>query len=399
MAKAHGAQVIVTAGSDEKCAVCLVLGADRAINYKAEDFSAAIPENSVNVVLDMVGGDYTPRNLDLLRLDPQPWGRDGAVLRGLSVLDEAAWAEARWIADFTQKEPTQGAPPSVSTEVAFVYDDEALYVGARMAGSDAFALSAPMTRKDDMAGGSDRLIVSLDTYHDGRTAYSFAVTAAGVRIDWYHPSDHESNHDHTFEPIWTARTGREGNGWTAEMRIPFSQLRFSGAPEQVWGVNVHRTIPGLDEEQYWVVVPRDEVGWASRFGELVGIRDIGSTRRMELVPYVASEVTRTSDALIEADDPFTEITDGTVRAGLDFKMGLGPNLTLTATVNPDFGQVEADPAEVNLSAFETIFPERRPFFTEGQQNLQGNGPPYYYSRRIGAAPAEGHQQAADRATA
>ncbi len=301
-------------------------------------------------------------------------------------LDDAAWAEARWIGDFTQKEPTQGAPPSVSTEVAFIYDDEALYVGARMAGNDAYSLSAPMTRKDDMAGGSDRLIVSLDTYHDGRTAYSFAVTAAGVRIDWYHPGDHESNHDHTFEPIWTARTGREGSGWTAEMRIPFSQLRFSGAPEQVWGVNVHRTIPGLDEEQYWVVVPRDEVGWSSRFGELVGIRDIGSTRRMELVPYVASEVTRTSDALIEAGDPFTEITDGTVRAGLDFKMGLGPNLTLTATVNPDFGQVEADPAEVNLSAFETIFPERRPFFTEGQQNLQANGPPYYYSRRIGAAP-------------
>lgn len=300
-------------------------------------------------------------------------------------LDDPAWAAARWISDFIQKEPVQGAAPSHATEVAFVYDGEALYVGARMAGDPA-QISAGMTRKDDMASGTDRLIVSLDTYHDGRTAYSFAVTAAGVRIDWYHPTDQEGHHDHTFEPVWTARTDLNGEGWTAEMRIPFSQLRFSSAPEQVWGVNVNRTIPALDEEQYWVLVPRDEAGWASRFGELVGIRDIGASRRIELMPYVASEVTRTSVALLEADDPFAESTESTLRTGLDFKMGLGPNLTLNATVNPDFGQVEADPAEVNLSAFETFFQERRPFFTEGQQNLLGNGPPYYYSRRIGASP-------------
>ncbi|HUP20569.1 MAG TPA: DUF5916 domain-containing protein [Gemmatimonadota bacterium] len=301
-------------------------------------------------------------------------------------LDDPVWAQARWISDFVQKEPVQGAAPTVATEIAFVYDDEAVYIGARMAGEGTYEIADQMTRRDDMARGADRLIVSLDTYHDGRTAYSFAVTAAGVRIDWHTPTDHEGNHDMTFDAVWAARTEVTAEGWTAEMRIPFSQLRFSSADEQVWGVNVNRTIPALDEEQYWVLVPRDETGWASRFGELVGIRGVGASRRIELVPYVASEVTRTSDALIAAGDPFSEINDATVRTGLDFKMGLGPNLTLNATVNPDFGQVEADPAEVNLTAFETFFQERRPFFTEGQQNLQGNGPPYYYSRRIGAAP-------------
>ncbi len=301
-------------------------------------------------------------------------------------LDDAAWARAAWISDFVQKEPEQGAPPSAATEIAFVYTEDALYVGARMRAPATAEIADQLTRRDDMSTGTDRLIVSLDTFHDGRTAYSFAVTAAGVRIDWYHPTDHEGNHDHTFDPVWAAKTEVTGEGWTAEMRIPFSQLRFSAASRQVWGVNVNRTIPALDEEQYWVLVPRDETGWASRFGELTGIADIQPSRRIEVLPYLASETTMTSDALVNEEDPFVDGTEATLRAGVDFKMGLGPNLTLDATVNPDFGQVEADPAEVNLSAFETFFPERRPFFTEGQQMLQGNGPSFYYSRRIGAPP-------------
>ena len=324
-------------------------------------------------------------------------GGDGKRMRAVRVgrapspeidgrLDDGAWARAAWISDFVQKEPEQGAAPSVATEIAFVYDDEALYVGARMKAPEPGAIADQLTRRDAMGTGTDRLIVSLDTYHDGRTAYSFAVTAAGVRIDWYHPQDNEFHHDHTYDPVWEAETNVGTQEWTAEMRIPFSQLRFSAATRQVWGVNVNRTIPALDEEQYWVLVPRDETGWASRFGELVGIDEIHPSRRIEIVPYVASETTVTSDALVNEDDPFSDGTEATLRAGVDFQMGLGPNLTLDATVNPDFGQVEADPAEVNLSAFETFFPERRPFFTEGQQMLQGNGPPFYYSRRIGAPP-------------
>ncbi|MBW3660222.1 MAG: carbohydrate binding family 9 domain-containing protein [Gemmatimonadetes bacterium] len=302
------------------------------------------------------------------------------------VLDDTAWGQAVWVSDFVQKEPEQGAAPTAPTEIAFVYDDVALYIGARMTAPAPGRIADQMTRRDDMSTGTDRLIVSLDTYHDGRTAYSFAVTAAGVRIDWFHPTDREGDHDHTYDPVWEAKTAVGEQAWTAELRIPFSQLRFSGASDQVWGVNVHRTIPAIDEEQYWVLVPRDQTGWASRFGDLVGVRAIEPSRRIEILPYVASEATLTSDALVDEDDPFEDGSDATLRAGVDFKMGLGPNLTLDATINPDFGQVEADPAEVNLSAFETFFPERRPFFTEGQQMLQGNGPPFYYSRRIGAPP-------------
>ncbi len=300
-------------------------------------------------------------------------------------LDDAAWREARWVSDFTQKEPDQGRPATLRTEVALVYDDDALYIGARMASAGRHQIASQMTRRDE-PGNTERLIVSLDTYHDHRTAYSFALTAAGVRIDYFHPIDNEYERDFTFDAVWEAQTDVGEDGWTAEIRIPFSQLRFSKADEQVWGINLNRWIPAINEDDFWVVVPRETTAWSSRFGELVGIRGIRPSRRMEIVPYVASEARRTSDGLLDRDDPFHDATDVDARAGVDFKMGLGPNLTLDAALNPDFGQVEADPAEVNLTAFETVFEERRPFFTEGSQNLTGQGPTFYYSRRIGASP-------------
>ncbi|HUP00450.1 MAG TPA: DUF5916 domain-containing protein [Gemmatimonadota bacterium] len=302
-------------------------------------------------------------------------------------LDDAAWRSARWVSDFTQKEPDQGQPATLPTEVAFLFDEHALYVGARMHAQDRSQIGDLMTRRDDV-GNTERLIVSLDTYHDRRTAYSFAVTAAGVRVDYFHTLDTDEFHarDFTFDPVWTARTRVGDDGWTAEMRIPFSQLRFNAGEEQVWGVNVNRYVPALNEDDFWIVVPRDQTGWASRFGDLVGIRGIAPSRRVEVTPYVASSATLTSDALIDSDDPFREELEMGGRTGADFQMGLGPNLTLDAAINPDFGQVEADPAEVNLTAFETFFDERRPFFTKGQENFGGVGPAYYYSRRIGAPP-------------
>ncbi len=301
------------------------------------------------------------------------------------LLDDEAWSSARWLTHFAQKEPEQGAPASVRTEVAFLFDESALYVGGRLYGSGRAPIADLITRRDE-AGQAERLIVSLDTFHDRRTAYSFAVTAAGVRIDYYHPIDHEHERDYTFDPVWSARSRVEDDRWTVEMRIPFSQLRFNPDAELVWGVNINRYVPTLNEDDYWIVVPRDQTGWASRFGELVGVRDIPPSRRIEVIPYIASSARMKSDGLFDADDPFAEQVDRDVRAGVDFRMGLGPNLTLDATVNPDFGQVEADPAEVNLTAFETFFEERRPFFTEGQQNFMGNGHDFYYSRRIGAQP-------------
>ncbi len=295
-------------------------------------------------------------------------------------LDDAAWSAAPALTGLVQKLPAEGAPASEATEVRFAYDDDALYVGARMFSRDPAGIQAPVSRRDN-GEQAERLLVSLDTYLDRRTAYTFGVTASGVRLDWFHPSDSEGS-DASFEPVWMARTRRDSLGWTAEMRIPFSQLRFSRADVQTWGVNVTRRIPSTNEDQYWAMVPASATGWASRFGDLAGITGIRQTRRVEFTPYVASGADFTSSP--GEGNPFDDGSQASVRVGGDVKMGLGPNLTLGATINPDFGQVELDPAEVNLSAFETFFGERRPFFTEGSQLLSvGN---FFYSRRIGAPP-------------
>ena len=298
-------------------------------------------------------------------------------------LDDAAWAAAPVLADFVQKDPVQGAAPTDRTEVRFLYDDDALYVGARMHAADPASIQAPVTRRDE-GFQAEHLLVSLDTYLDRRTAYTFGVTASGVRLDWYHASDDEGAQDASFNPVWRAETRIDSAGWTAEMRIPFSQLRFNDLPAQVWGINLDRWIPSREEDDYWVLIPRGTQAWASRFGDLEGIRGVRPARRIELVPYVAAEGTRYGE--VDAANPLVERSSGTVRVGGDARIGLGSSLTLEATLNPDFGQVEADPAEVNLSAFETFFSERRPFFTEGQRYLVSPNGGYFYSRRIGAAP-------------
>jgi hypothetical protein len=301
------------------------------------------------------------------------------------LLDDEAWQGARWITDLIQKEPDQGQPARHQTEIAFLFDDDALYVGARMHSDSRDQINGIMTRRDE-PGNAERLIVSLDTYLDRRTAYTFAVTAAGVRLDYFHPFDNEFERDFTFDPVWEAESEIGDGGWTAEMRIPFSQLRFNSGDELIWGLNVNRYVPSTNEDSYLVLIPREETGWASRFADLTGLQSIPSSKRIEVTPYVASSATFTSEALFDQDDPFRDGRDMDARVGVDFKMGLGPNLTLDAAVNPDFGQVEADPAEVNLSAFETFFEERRPFFTAGQDNFSRYGNTLFYSRRVGASP-------------
>lgn len=309
-------------------------------------------------------------------------------------LDDRAWHDAPAVVDFVQAEPDEGAPPTDTMEVRFAYDDEALFVGARMASRNAGAIQAPMSRRDESVNQAEHIFVSLDTYLDRRTAYTFGVTAAGVRFDHFHASDNRSSRDRGFDPVWEARVTVDADGWTAEMRIPFQQLRFAARDEQVFGLNIYRAVPSRNEEVYWVLVRRTERVWASRFGELHGIAGIAPARRLELLPYAAA-----SSRLDGAADPRNPFAGGAqlhARGGLDAKVGLGSNITLEATVNPDFGQVEADPAEVNLTAFETFFSERRPFFLEGSRLLGaagggnpwegGGGAQYFYSRRIGARP-------------
>jgi hypothetical protein len=296
-------------------------------------------------------------------------------------LDEAVWQQASWVSDFTTREPVEGGRPAGTTEVAFLVDGSSLYVGARMRGAAPGDVRAQLARRD-REGDAEQLAVSLDTYHDRRTAYTFAVSAAGTRIDYYHPSDGENSRSYSFDPVWQAETRVDADGWTAEMRIPLSQLRFTASTDPVWGVNVVRRVPARNEVAYWRLVGRNTTGWSSRMGELAGLGALRPARRLELQPYVAAE-----GRIAQPDDPrdpFVDRRETGMRVGGDLKVGLGPSFTLDATINPDFGQVEADPAEVNLSQFETFFSERRPFFVEGTALLGSRG--LFYSRRIGAPP-------------
>jgi hypothetical protein len=329
---------------------------------------------------DTVAADTTGtgvRSVHARRINPHPPRIDGR-------LDDEVWKKADWVTGFRQSQPKEGEPARHESAVAIMYDDQAVYVGARLTSANPDNIVSTVSRRDQ-AGNSERIIVSLDTYNDNRTAYSFAVTATGTRVDYYHPSDSEGDRDYDWDPVWEAKTARTADGWSAEMRIPFTQLRFNGGEAQVWGANFNRWVPTDNEDSYWVLIPRDQNGWASRMGDLEGIEDIHPPRRVEFMPYAASEALVSDEP--DPDDPFNP--DGRIarwRLGGDFKLGLGPNFTLDGTINPDFGQVDADPAVVNLSAFEVFFPERRPFFTEGSQLLAGGGRGYFYSRRIGGPP-------------
>jgi hypothetical protein len=306
----------------------------------------------------------------------------GASIRLDGKLDEAAWLSATPITDFIQKEPVENAKPTDRLEVRFLYDDAALYVATKVITTARRTIQAPVSRRDNISQ-AEHIWVSLDSYRDRRTAYSFGVSASGVRADWYHPVDHETDIDMSFDPVWEAASDINGNGWTAEMRIPFSQLRFNASDVQTWGLNIDHWVPSTKEDVFWIPVPRTGTGWSSKMGTLNGIQGIKPSRRLEIMPYIATDATMNGER--DRDDPFDDGRNLGARIGGDVKMGLGPSLTLQATVNPDFGQVEADPAEVNLSAFETIFSEKRPFFTENNQLFSGVGQ-YFYSRRVGARP-------------
>lgn len=317
------------------------------------------------------------KTIQALRINPHAPRMDG-------VLDDVIWQKAEFSSGFLQKQPNEGTPALNTTELAVVYDEDNLYVGVRMTCTDPDNIISTVSRRDN-TGTSERILVSFDTYHDHRTAYTFGVTASGVRSDYYHPSDNEYDRDQNFNPVWEARVARTSDGWAAEMKIPFTQLRFARKDVQVWGMNVNRWVPTENEDSYWVLVAKEDTGWSSRMGEIHGINGIKPSKRIELLPYAVTDGRFQSE--VDPADPFNDSREFKSRMGGDFRMGVGPNLTLSGTVNPDFGQVEADPAEVNLSPFETIFDERRPFFTEDQQKLEGGGANYFYSRRVGRKPS------------
>lgn len=308
-------------------------------------------------------------------------------------VDDAAWAAATPVTNFTQRDPHEGQRGSQGTEVRFLFDGSALYVGARMYDSSgAGGVRSRLTRRDRMRA-SDYLEVILDTYHDHLGRAVFRVNPHGVREDELAQGGSEL--DGSWDPIWEAAAAVDSLGWTAEMRIPYSQLRFSGETSQTWGLQVIRYINRLNEYQFLSFWTKRETGGPARYGHLEGLVVRDRPGHLELLPYVVSRARYVRPAV--AANPFNDGSRYDARIGGDLKYLLTSNLTLDATFNPDFGQVEVDPAVVNLSQFETFFGEKRPFFIEGSGIFDfGNlschfctnisGLESFYSRRIGRAP-------------
>src|SRR6478736_7788249 len=310
-------------------------------------------------------------------------------------INEEIWQQAPPIVDFVQRDPDEGRPPSMRTEARVAYDEVALYVAVRAYDPDASKIVGILTRRDQRSP-SDWVRIVVDSYFDKRSAYEFGVNPVGVKTDRYYFNDGQS--DDSWDAVWDVAVERDAEGWHAEFRIPFSQLRFNNTTGGPVGLAVIREIGRLAETSSWPLLSRNANGFISQFGELKGLRMSGAPKRFELVPYTLGKV---DTRPVDVADPLTDSPDPGGSVGLDLKYAVTPGLTLTTTVNPDFGQVEADPAVVNLDAFETFFPERRPFFVEGSGTFRfnmdcndSNCTGLFYSRRIGRAP-QGSAEVAD----
>ncbi|MGB2715093.1 MAG: DUF5916 domain-containing protein [Vicinamibacterales bacterium] len=302
-------------------------------------------------------------------------------------LTEEVWQQAPLISGFKQRDPKDGADATYETEARVGYDASALYVAVQAIDPEPARIVGIRTRRDE-GSPSDWIRVLVDSFHDRRSAYEFAVNPSGVKQDVYWFND--ANNDTGWDAVWDVAVTRGPRGWRAEFRIPFSQLRFHPAASATFGFAVVRQIGRLNETTTWPLLSKNASGYVSSFGELTGLQLTRSPKRLEMVPYVVGDVTTQPG---EAGNPLRQTTDPNGSLGVDVKYALRPGLTLTATVNPDFGQVEADPAVVNLSAFETFFSERRPFFVEGSGIFRfdldcndGNCSGLFYSRRIGRSP-------------
>ncbi len=309
------------------------------------------------------------------------------------VLSESEW-QRPGSSKFTQRDPVEGAHPTQKTEVWVAFDDAALYIAARMYDTHPDSIVSRIGRRDaDLS--ADALYVGIDSYHDHRTGFYFGVYSSGAMTDGVLFND--SWDDNSWDGVWEAATKIDDNGWAAELRIPFSQLRFTKQDDYVWGIQFFRQLERNNERDDFVLVPKKESGWVSRFADLTGIKNITPPTKLEVLPYAVAKQHFTN--MFSAGSPFNDGSIFSGNSGVDIKYGLGSNLTVNATINPDFGQVEVDPAVVNLSQFETFFQEKRPFFIEGSNFFDfGSGgannnwgfnwgnPDYFYSRRIGRSP-------------
>lgn len=304
------------------------------------------------------------------------------------VLDEPSWQQAPVASGFRQFEPVEGAAATFPSQVRVLYDDRAIYIGAVLYDDAPEQIKQMFTRRDDIAQ-VNYFWVSLDSQLDRKTAYTFAVSAAGVQADGIitnhfrrggggGPGQGQGPFDTSWDAVWYSKTRVTPEGWVVEMEIPLSMLRFSHGSTDRWGVNFYRNIQRLSEVDEWEHIPRSVRDYVANYGELEGVQDLAAPRNIQVIPYSLSKRGSGADSAA---------TPSSFDVGSDFKIGLGSNVTLDATINPDFGQVESDPAVLNLTTFETIYPEKRPFFMEGADifnfRFPGRDGEMLYTRRIG----------------
>ncbi len=300
------------------------------------------------------------------------------------VLNDKSWDAVEWASDFIESRPDENTPPGQQTKFKILYDQKYLYVAYRCFDTEPEKIERRLSRRDGFVG--DRITLILDTYHDKRTAFAFTITAAGVKGDEF-VSRNGNNWDDSWNPIWYAASGIDDEGWTAEIKIPLSQLKFGKSKEQIWGLQVNRLLFRKDERSVWQRIPRDVSGFVSEFGELHGLINIEAQKQLEIQPFAVTQFDTYPE---EEGNPFRDGQDFKLNGGLDAKIGITNDLTLDLTVNPDFGQVEADPAAIALDGFQVFFREQRPFFVENKNIFDyqfANGfDNVFYSRRIGRSP-------------
>ena len=301
------------------------------------------------------------------------------------ILDDAEWADARVFTGFTQQEPVEGDPAEYDTEVRVLFGDGAVWIGARMWDDQPEGIDVRLGRRDTF-GTFDSFGIMLDPNLDGLTGYGFRVSAANVQSDFYFFND--TSVDQAWDAVWSSAVVVDESGWTAEFRVPLSQFRYEASDEvQTWGANFTRFRVANNERSYYALVSKLRRGIVSQMGRIEGVQVANPSRRFEVLPYAVSSLHRGRST---DGDPFFDGSAANGRLGIDMSYGLGAAFTLDATINPDFGQVEADPAVINLSAFETFFEERRPFFVEDARifdlSVNGGRSQLFYSRRLGRSP-------------
>ncbi len=307
------------------------------------------------------------------------------------IIDETAWNTVEWSGDFIQYEPDEGKAPYLATQFKILHDDKYLYFAARAFDNEPDSIVERLSRRDEFPG--DWIEINIDSYHDLRSAFSFTSSVSGVKGDEF-ISENGNHWDDSWNPIWDLVTHIDSLGWTAEVRIPFSQLRYGNQADPVWGIQVQRRIFRKEERSTWQSIPRNSGGWVSEFGELRGLQSLPDKKQIELAPYVLAQTERYEP---EAGNPFADGTDSKASIGLDGKIAVTRDMILDFTINPDFGQVEADPGALRLDGYEIFFDERRPFFIENRNlfdyQMTGSqaGGQYdldqlFYSRRIGGTP-------------